>query len=327
MKKHLKFFILRVPLNYLANQLNKTMIWGTPNPQLFRNLFSSCLNSKIIDSLIKIPGSFFGKFWQMVVNWNLGSFFMAFSRIIYHIMIQPVIRIIEKQVKIILDRLEQRFIAVQDEFYLKMEDFFTHEEPGDYIAIVQNIDGQQFTFQYNEIAYFEGSFALFREISYFLLNFQGRFLENFEKTWIWLDKFQNRRSQSQVFAMPDFEITNPEIFQDRSSEPSTSEFGKRDFNLQNINKQKISNILHRNVRTILQPFDILTTKKFNYLEKPFFVNSHTENLARNNPDKFTQTLINQLYKIVDLLKSAEIFQVLKKPGFHKVQHSIIYRKL
>jgi len=253
MKRHIKFFILRVSLNYFANQLNKTMIWVTPNPQLFRNLCSSCLNFKFIDLLIKIAGSFFGKFWQMVVSWNLGSFFLALVRIIYRVIIQPVITRIEKRATIILEKFEQRFIFVQDEFYRKMEDFFTFEdEPGNYVPIVQNINGQQFTYQYQESISLERTFVMVQKINNLLLNVQGLLLATFEKTWIWIEKIHNHRNQPQVYAMPDFEITNPEIFDDRNSEPVTSDTEKRDFNLKNINNKLKYNALQRQARTLFQ---------------------------------------------------------------------------
>lgn len=328
MKRHLKFFILRVSLNYFANQLNKTMIWVTPNPQLFRNLCSSCLNFKIIDFPIKIAGSFFGKFWQMVVNWNLGSFFLAFARIIYRVIIQPVIIRIEKWATIILEKLEQRFIFVQDEFYRKMEDLFTFEdEPGNYVPIVQNINGQQFTYHYQESTRLEHTFMMVQKINNFLLNVHGLLLATFEKTWILIDKIHNHRNQPKVFAMPDFEITNPEIFDDRNSESLAPETSKLDSNLQFLNN-KLKNIaLQRQARALFQSFNTCSIMTFNNFAKSLFNTIHTKNTARTTPGKIIQIFINQLFMTIGSIFKNQEFQVLKKPGFRWPQQSDFYRKL
>jgi hypothetical protein len=304
------------------------MIWVTPNPQLFRNLCSSCLNFKIIDLLIKIAGSIFGKFWQMVVNWNLGSFFLAFSRIIYRVIIQPVITRIEKRATIILEKLEQKFIFVQDEFYRKMEDLFTFEdEPGNYVPIVQNINGQQFTYQYQESVSLERTFVMVQKINNLLLNVQGLLLANFEKTWIWVEKIHNHRNQPQVFAMPDFEITNPEIFDDRNSELLSPETEKRDSNFKNINNKLKTITLKPKARILFQSLNSFSMIRFNIFAKSICNTFRIKNTGRKALGKVIQIFINQLFKKMASIIKKQEFQVLKKPGFRWLQQSNFYRKL
>jgi hypothetical protein len=127
--------------------------------------------------------------------------------------------------------------------------------------------------------------------------------------------------------MPDFEITNPEIFDDRNSELLTPETGKRDSNFKIINN-KLKNItLQRKARIFFQSLNSFSMIRFNNFSKSLWDTFRIKNTGRNTPGKVIQIFINQLFKTMASIAKNQEFQVLKKPGFRWLQQSNFYRKL
>jgi len=325
MKKHLRNFILRIPLNYFANQAIRTRVWGKPNPDLFRNLFSSCLNSNIIISIIQVAGNFFQRFWHKLIKWNLGSFCWTILLAVYRIVLQPLLKILLKHFQVLVMRCEQKMVVFQEYFYGEMEDLFNYNEPGEHLYKIQCNNGRQVDYQY-EIAWVERTFVIIQVVELFLRYFAHRTLATFEKAWIELNKFQNRSKPALVMEMPEFEITNPEIF---NSKPDSLKSKIKNWipGLRQPAQHTINHTLQRNAKIVSVSENHFSIKIFGINLHQHLMDIQIGNASISRIHFRIKNIINQLVKSKVNCKISELFRFFKPKGCNKIFHSIFNRRL
>ncbi len=317
---------LQIQVNRFKNGNKRKPDNGTPLPIIIQNIGKIRLNSFIIDQIMSKAGKFFDRIRQMVVKWNLGGIFWTILLTIYQFAIRPLMVLLMRNLGILLRRVENKLTALQEYFYGKMEDLFNHEEPGDYLFKMQCTNGQQVEYQY-EIAWVERTFDIIQVVNYVMLNINHKILATFEKAQIKFRKFQNRHHAAQVIEMPEFEITNPEIFDYKPSDVLTSEIKSR-ANLANLPLQNmIKTTLQQNVKFFLSLENRFSPKK------PEIISQHQWSVNRSVKDSIDQpytifqNITNQLLNSEISGKIKQDLRAFTIKCFGMIRHLMFYRKL
>lgn len=317
---------LQIQVNRFKNGKERKPENGTPFSFIFRCLDNIRLNSFIIDQILSKAGRIFGRIWQRVVKWNLGGIFWTILFTIYQFAIRPLIVLLMRNIGILMRRVEKKMLALQEYFYGKMEDLFNHEEPGDYLFKMQCTNGQQVDYQY-EIAWVERTFNIIQVVNYVMLNINHKILATFEKAQIKFYKFQNRHHAVQITEMPEFEITNPEIFNYKPSEVLSSKIKScapiSILPIQNM----IKTTLQQNVKFFLSLESRFSTKKseikrqHQLSEIPSVISSGFQR------DSILQNITNQLLNPEISGKIKKRLRAFKIKCFNLIHNLNFYRKL
>ena len=298
---------------------------GTPFSFILRCFNNIRLNSFIIDQFMSKTGILFGNIWQRVIKWNLGGIFWTILLTIYQFAFRPLMMSLMRNFRILLRRVEHKLMALQEYFYGKMEDLFNHEEPGDYLFKMQCTNGQQVDYQY-EIAWVERTFVIIQVVELFLRYFAHRTLATFEKAWIELNKFQNRSKPAFVIEMPEFEITNPEIF---NSKPDSLKSKIKNWipGLRQPAQHTINHTLQHNAKIVSVSENHFSIKIFGINLHQHLMDIQIGNASISRIHFRIKNIINQLVKSQVNCKISELFRFFKPKGFNKIFYSIFNRRL
>lgn len=299
---------------------------GTPISFILRCLDKIRLNSSIMDQILSKAGNFFGCIWQSVVKWNLGCIFWMIFHPNIQVAIRPLMLVLMRNLGILLRRVEKKLVALQEYFFGKMEYLINHEEPGNYFIKMQCNHGQQVDYQY-EIAWVERTFDIIQLVNYVMLNINHKILATFEKAQLKFRKFQNRHHAAQVISMPEFEITNPEIFDCKPSEGLTSEI-KSWANQANLPIQNMfKTTLQQNIKFFLFLENRFSPKKSRINIHQQLCDNRLVNKSVNQTHSIFQNIRNQLLNPEIFCKIKQHLQVFKIIFFSMIHHLKFNRQL
>ncbi len=317
---------LQIQVNRFKNGNKRKPDNGTPFSAFVQRKSKIRLNSSINDVFLSTAGKSLGSIRHTVNKWNLEGVFCAILHTIYQFAIRPLMMLLMRNFGILTRRVEKKLTALQEYFYGKMEDLFNHEEPGDYLFKMQCTNGQQVEYQY-EIAWVERTFDIIQVVNYVMLNINHKILATFEKAQIKFYKFQNRHHAAQFMEMPEFEITNPEIFDYKPSEILASEMKSRvhiaSLPIQNM----IKTTLQQNVKFFLSLENRFSTKKPESKSQHQWSNNQSAKNSIDQPDSIFQNITNQLLNSEISGKIKQHLKAFKVKCFSRILHLKYYRKL
>lgn len=317
---------LQIQANRFKKENQRNQETGTPFSYIFRSLDNFRLNSLIMDQILSIAGNFFGSIRQRVIKWNLGGIFWTILLTIYQIAIRPLMMLLMRYFRILLRWVEKTQTALQEYFYGKMEELFNHEEPGDYLFKLQCTNGQQVEYQY-EIAWVERTFDIMQVVKYVMLNINHKILATFEKAQLKFFKFQNRHHAAQVFQMPEFEITNPEIFNHQPSEILTSKIENTAVQANNPFQNMIKTTVQQHVK-----FFLFLENRFSLKQSGIKIQHQLSEIpsVRSSgfrPNTVFQNITNQLLSPEIANKIKQNLRIFKIKCLNLIHHLKYYRKL